>query len=93
MLAGKNVTITAPDIELKDLGTGPEGITGAELTKLALNAITRDVLSAAGKSIGELGKDVTDAANKAAGAASKEASEAADKATDGIKNLFKKDKE
>lgn len=94
MLAGKIVTITVPDIQLNDLGTGPDGITAGELVKLALDAITADVLTAAAKSVGDLGKDIADAAGKAAtdavGTSSKEATEAVGKATEGLKSLFKK---
>lgn len=93
MLAGKNVTITAPDIELKDLGTGPDGITVAELVKRAMSELTADVLTAAAKSVGELGKEAGKAATEAVGAATKESGEAVNKATEGIKNLFNKKKE
>lgn len=100
MLAGKNITITAPDIVLKDLGTGPEGITTGELVKRAMDAMTADILKAAAKSVGELGKEVIGAAGKsaegaveAAGSAAKETTEAVGKATEGIKNLFKKKEE
>lgn len=87
MLAGKNVTITAPDIELKDLGTGPEGITVGEVVKLAMNKLTGEILNAAAKSVADIGKD---AANAAVGAAAKESQEAVSKATEGLKSLFKK---
>lgn len=94
MLAGKNVTITAPDVMLQDLGTGPEGITSGELVKRALDAMTADILTAAAKAVGELGKEAVDAAGKAAAgaadAAGKETKEALDNTTSGIKNLFKK---
>lgn len=94
MLAGQNVTITAPDVEFHDLGTGPDGITVGELVKRALNELTAATLAAAAKSVGELGKDAANAAGKAAadavGGGSKEATEAVGKATEGLKNLFKK---
>ncbi len=93
-LAGKNITITAPDIQLKDLGTGPEGITAGELTKRAMDALTADILTAAAKSVADLGKDAAAAAGKAAteavGTSSKEATEAVGKATEGLKSIFKK---
>jgi len=91
MLAGRNVTITAPDIELKDLGTGPQGITTGDLVKRALDAMTADILTAAAKSVGELGKGAVDAAGKAAaGVVDEVSAESVGKATEGIKNLFKK---
>jgi len=94
VLAGKNVTITAPDVELKDLGTGPEGITAGELVKRSLNALTGEILTAAASSVADLGKDAAGAAGKvatdAAGAASKDATDTVGKASEGLKNLFKK---
>ncbi len=87
MLAGKNITIAAPDFEIKDLGTGPEGITVGEIVKRALNELTAEVLAAAAKSVADAGKD---AANAAVGTATKESTEAVGKAAEGLKSLFKK---
>jgi hypothetical protein len=94
MLAGKNVTIPAPTIELKDLGTGPDGITVAELVKQTMDKFIPEILTAAEQSVAKLGKEAADVAGKAAtdavGAASKEGSKAVDKAAEGLKSLFKK---
>ncbi len=94
MLGGKNLTITAPDIALKDLGTGPDGITTGELVKRALDAMTADILTAAAKSVGELGKDAANAvgaaATEAVGATTKETAEAAGKVGESLKSIFKK---
>jgi hypothetical protein len=92
MMQGRSLTITAPDIEFTDLGTGPDGITVGELTQRALNALTRDVLAAAAKSATELGREAAGAAGQAATEAVDGVSkEAVGKATEGLKNLFKKD--
>ena len=91
MLAGKDVTIAAPDVEFHDLGTGPEGITVPELVKRVLNELTAGTLTAAAKSVGELGTQAADAAGKAATeAVSGGSKEAASKVTEGVKSLFKK---
>ncbi|MBI1178381.1 hypothetical protein GC207_13175 [bacterium] len=94
MLGDQNLTITAPDIEMSDLGTGPDGITVAELVQRSLDKLTAEVLTAAAGKITDLGKNVTDMAGKAASdaaaAATKESGDAVNKATEGLKNLFKK---
>lgn len=83
MLGGGNLTITAPPIEMSDLGTGPDGITVAELVKRAMKELTDDVLIAAGKAVADKGTE-------ALGSAAKESGEAVNKAAEGVKNLFKK---
>jgi hypothetical protein len=40
----REVNVTLPDIHLTNLGTGPDGITGADLTRQVLNAITSKTL-------------------------------------------------
>jgi uncharacterized protein involved in outer membrane biogenesis len=82
-LGGQSATLTLPDIQLKDLGTGPDGITGAELTKLALSAIEKSAAELAAKAVTDLGKGAT--------GLTKDANKAANSAvTKGIDNLFKK---
>ena len=84
MLGGRNVTIPAPDFELTDLGTGPEGITAGELVKLAMNALTADVLAASASALSGMGQELADAvareATERAGQAVKQVTDAADKA-------------
>jgi uncharacterized protein involved in outer membrane biogenesis len=65
-LGGKELTVPLPAIHLTDLGTGPEGITPAELTKTVLNAIMTDADKAASGAASDVGqgaanvvKDVT----------------------------------
>lgn len=83
---GGTAPISLPDITLKDLGTGPEGITPAELTKRVLSAITESTTKAATGAVGEIGKGAVDAAKDVG----KGATDAAGKAVKGIGDLFKK---
>lgn len=87
MLAGQNLTITAPPVEMTGLGTGPDGITAADLVKRAMKQLTDDVLVAAGKAVTEA---ATQAGNQAIDEAGKSATEAVGKASEGLKNLFNK---
>jgi uncharacterized protein involved in outer membrane biogenesis len=82
-MGGKVIPVTLPDIHLTNLGTGPEGITAAELSQLAL----REIVAAAGKAA------TSDAVSNAAKQATDTVKDAANKATDAIKgvgDLFKK---
>jgi hypothetical protein len=82
LFGGKEVTIPSlplPDIELHDLGKGPEGITATDLTKQVLSAVVRDTLKAVENATNNLVKD-----------ASKTVSAGVNKITTGIGGLFKK---
>lgn len=57
---GLTVPIALPEIKLTDLGKGPEGITGAELTKVALSKLTADLVPLLGAEVGKTVKGVTD---------------------------------
>src|SRR3954471_7791768 len=46
MLCGKGATLPLPEIRLANLGQGPEGITPAELTEKALNAVVAGTVKA-----------------------------------------------
>ena len=79
--------ITLPDIHLQNLGTGPEGITPAELTQMVLDAIQKSaarppparwLILAKGRSISR-----RDAANAAS-------SNAVEKVNKGIGGFLKK---
>jgi hypothetical protein len=83
LFGGKAVTVPLPEIKLKDLGAGPEGITAGELTQKVLGSVTTESLKAAEKAIADFTKN-------AAGAVTKGAAETLDKATKGIGDLFKK---
>ncbi|HXT10188.1 MAG TPA: hypothetical protein VN873_01390 [Candidatus Angelobacter sp.] len=54
-LGGKTITIPLPTIELQNLGTGPDGITPAELTKKVLSEIEKKSVEAVSSSAGNLG--------------------------------------
>ena len=79
VLGGQAVTIPLPDIRLQDLGTGPEGITAAELTKKVLVAIEKSAVTASASAATGLGKGVVDLG-----------SNSLQKVTKGIGGLFKK---
>jgi uncharacterized protein involved in outer membrane biogenesis len=78
VMGNRSATLNLPEIRLKDLGQGPEGITAAELAKLALDAIEKQAEQLAVNAISEfskggvymskeLGKDATNAVEKAKG--------------------------
>ena len=82
----KSATVTLPEIRLKDLGTGPEGITAASLTKEMLQVVLNKSIEAAAAAAADLAKGaVTGELNKAAGGA-------LEKATEGLGGLLKKKK-
>jgi uncharacterized protein involved in outer membrane biogenesis len=86
LTGGKTVTLPIPDIHLQNLGTGPDGITAAELTKQVLNAVTAQVIPALTKSAGDIGKEATGLLKDATGKGGSGVSNA----TKGLKSLFGK---
>jgi AsmA family len=76
---GASTTLPLPDIHLTGLGTGPEGITPAELTQQVLSEVVSDTLKAVGSAATDLGKG----AGKTVGAG-------VNKITSGLGGLFKK---
>ena len=76
-LGGGAATIPLPDIHLKDLGAGPEGITAGELVKRVLEAIEKGAMQAASGSVVDVGGM---------------GSNAVQKVTEGILSPFKKKK-
>jgi len=83
VFAGRSVSVPLPPITLRDLGTGPEGITAGELTQKVLGEVTVETLKAAQKAVTDLGKGATEALSKGA-------TGAVDKVTKGVGDLFKK---
>jgi hypothetical protein len=83
---GKTITLPIPDIHLSNLGTGPEGITAADLTKRIMDAVVSSVGPALASSAGEIGKGATDLIKGAGG----QGSSAITNATKGLKSLFGK---
>jgi len=76
---GTGATLPLPDIELRDLGKGPEGITATELTKQVLSEVVRRAIKAVTSAATNFGKD----AGRTVGAG-------VNKITTGIGGLFKK---
>lgn len=85
-LGGTSTTVPLVDIHLTDLGTGPDGITAADLTKKVLQAIEKEAAAAAVHALSDVGKGATDLTkglpNSTTGAV--------DSITKGIGGLFKK---
>jgi uncharacterized protein involved in outer membrane biogenesis len=86
VMGGKSVTVPLPEIRLKDLGTGPEGITPAELTSLVLKAVLENAEKVASTAASDLAKNVMDMTKDL------NSSNAVDKVSKGIGDLFKKKK-
>jgi len=61
-LIQQEITLPLPDIHLTGLGTGPGGITAADLTKQVLAEITTGTIQAVASSVTNLGKDAAGAA-------------------------------
>jgi uncharacterized protein involved in outer membrane biogenesis len=75
---GKTVTLPLPDIHLTNLGTGPDGITAAEVAQQALDAVLTSAATAVTKNADSLGKGAVNAAK-----------DAGKKASDLLKGLVK----
>ena len=61
-LGGQTATVSLPEIHLQDLGTGPDGITAAELTRRVLEVVEKDaaqVSSAAMANVGQRALDMS----------------------------------
>jgi len=84
--AGKTATASLPEIHLKDLGKGPEGITAAELARQVLQALEKGAAQAAAGAIADLSKGALYLSNEPG----KIATNSVDKVTRGIGDLFKK---
>lgn len=86
MLGGKPLSVTLPDITLKDLGTGTDGITPGELMSKVFSEVVDKTLTTVASSVGKLGKEAVGAA----GDVGKGAVDGVKSATKGIGDLFKK---
>ena len=84
-LGSKSATVPLPEIHLKDLGKGPDGITPAELTKRVLTELEASASKAAAKTIEDLSKGAVYLGGEAA-------TNVLDKATHSVGDLFKKKK-
>jgi len=85
-LGGKTVTIPLPTIHLTNLGTGPDGITVAELTKQVIAAIEHESVKAVTSSTANLGK----AAENLTKGLGTNAGSSLTNVTHGLGNFFKK---
>jgi uncharacterized protein involved in outer membrane biogenesis len=85
-LGSQAATILLPDIYLRDLGTGPDGITPGELTKQVLEALERGAAQAAAGAVPDVGKTAADLTKGALGSGTN----AVQSVTKGIGDLFKK---
>ena len=81
-MAGKTIPVVLPDIHLSNLGTGPDGITAAELTRVVLSEVEKTAVKAADTAVADLGKNAKDLG--------KNAGNAAEEAAKGLGDLFKK---
>jgi len=79
-------TVTVPDIQLRDLGTDPDGITAAELTKKITQAVLGRVASTVTSVVADLGKLGKNIGQEAVGTV-KDVGEGVGKA---VKGIFKK---
>jgi hypothetical protein len=85
-MAGRTANVTIPDIHFANLGTGPDGITAAELTKKVLDEVVPAVIVAAQNAVGDLSKGATEMLKATKGNPTNNL----DNATKSITNLFKK---
>ena len=85
-LGGKTATVPLPDIHLQNLGTGPEGITPAELAKKVIEEIEKGASQAAEGAVVDLGKGALYIGKEASNTAS---SNAVQSVTKSLGNIFK----
>jgi len=88
--SGQETTVSLPNIHLSDLGTGPEGISSAELTREVIHAIEQEALRAAASGFTNIGKAAQNAAQSLANDLGKNANTGVSNITRGLDQLFKK---
>jgi hypothetical protein len=88
--SGQETVVPLPDIHLSDLGTGPEGITSAELTKTVIHAIEQETLKAVAGGFANIGKAAQNAAQGLANDLGKTANSGVSNITQGLNDLLKK---
>lgn len=86
-LGGRSATGTLPDLRLNALGTGPDGITAAELTKQVLQLVLDSALTKGTDIASDLAKGAIYVGKEAAQEA---ATNAVGRATKGLNDLLKK---
>jgi hypothetical protein len=85
-LNGGTATVTLPDIHLKDLGTGPDGITPEELAIKVMGLIEQGTVKAAASAVADIAKGALYIAKDPKNAGSN----AVQSVTKGLGNLLKK---
>jgi len=85
LLGGKPASVTLPEIRLQNLGSGPDGVTAAELTDIVMQKLVPAVLAASQQAIGDISKQASELIKDATGGGTN----ILDKAK-GIGDLFKK---
>lgn len=88
-LGGRQLTLSIPDIHMTNLGSGPEGITAGELTKLVLKNINKETFEAIQKSVADVGKQAADALKDMGKGGTNSINKAAE-TLKGVGDLFKK---
>lgn len=89
-IAEQEVTLPIPDIHMSGLGTGPEGITGADLTKQVLNQITIETIKTLAVYVTNMGKNLSSAAQNALHDAVNGSGDGINKLRQGLNNLLGK---
>jgi uncharacterized protein involved in outer membrane biogenesis len=84
-LGGTSATVPLPEIRLADLGTGPEGITVAELSQRVLRIVLEKAAEAAASSVTDLSKQIPNLTKDL----DKAAAGATEKVTKGLGDLLK----
>jgi uncharacterized protein involved in outer membrane biogenesis len=79
-------TVSLPDIRMSGLGTGPDGITPAELTKEVLNTLLDEAIKQAGTVIADVSKGAKYLTNELQNTATN----TTEKVTKSVTDLFKK---
>jgi hypothetical protein len=69
LLGGKSAIVTLPDIRLQNLGTGPEGITAAELVEVVLAQLVPAAMEASQKAISGISEQASELIKGATGSA------------------------
>lgn len=87
-LGNETKTLVLPDIRMTNLGTGPDGITAAEVTRLILTEVVRKTLQVVMESGGDLNKIGESALEEL----NKSGNQDAANAIRGVMDLFNKDK-
>ena len=89
-LGGRSATVSLPEIHLTNLGTGPDGITAADLSKKILGEVLAGATQVAKGAVADLGKNATELGKGVGKDLGKTAGEEAGKVSEKIGNLFKK---